>query len=234
MPRRWSLFPINPGKVKALAFAMLFNRKNAALVYDAFLAAQRGDPSGLALLSLAYDLLIPSMFIWGDFFSKAYSADYDPDRDYAGELDPPDSILGTPLSLLFWGSGLKWPGKSLRAELKQVQSSDVVTLLISGSADFSTPAEYAAQELLPYLTRGEQVILAGIGHVGDFWKLQPLAAQHLVRTFFATGRVETIQFRYQPMNFQVAWGFPKLAKIALSLGLSVFLLAAAGVVMIAR
>lgn len=234
MPKRWNLLPINPGKVKAMAFAMLFNRRSAALVYDTFLAAQRGDASGLALLSLAYDLLIPALFTWGDFFSKAYNADYDPSRDYAGELDPPDSILGSPLSLLFWGSGLQWPVSSRAVEPRRVEQSDVETLLISGSADFSTPAEYAAQELLPHLTHGEHVILAEVGHVGDFWRSQPRAALNLVKTFYTTGKVETIQFRYQPMDFQVSWGFPKLAKTILGLGIILSVLVAAGLIALIR
>jgi pimeloyl-ACP methyl ester carboxylesterase len=234
MPKRWILFPINPGKVKAIAFAMLFNRRSAALVYDSFLAAQRGDPSGLVLLSVAYDLLIPALFTWGDFFSKAYSADYDPSRDYPSELNPPDSILGSPLSLLFWGSGLKWPVKSRAADLRRVPPSEVETLLVSGSNDFSTPAEYAAQELLPHLTHGEHVILAEMGHVGDFWRLQPRAALNLVKTYYATGRVDMIQFRHQPMDFHVRWGFPKIAKIALLLGIILLLLVLAGLIALIR
>ncbi len=124
--------------------------------------------------------------------------------------------------------------KSLPAELRKVQRSEVETLLVSGSADFSTPAEYAARELLPHLTHGEHMILAEMGHVGDFWQLQPHAALHLVKTFYATGRIETIQFRYQPMDFQVSWGFPKLAKIALGVGIILILLVAAGLMAILR
>ena len=88
--------------------------------------------------------------------------------------------------------------------------------------------------MLPHLTHGEHLILAEMGHVGDFWQLQPRAALHLVRTFFTTGRMETIQFRYQPMDFQITWGFPKLAKIALGLGLILLLLVAAGLIAIVR
>jgi hypothetical protein len=78
------------------------------------------------------------------------------------------------------------------------------------------------------------MILAEMGHVGDFWRLQPRAALHLVKTFYATGRIETIQFRYQPMDFQVSWGFPKLAKIALGVGIILILLVAAGLMAILR
>ena len=55
-----------------------------------------------------------------------------------------------------------------------------------------------------------------------------------MKTFYATGRIETIQFRYQPMDFQVSWGFPKLAKIALGLGFILILLVAAGLMAILR
>jgi len=40
-------FRIDPGKVKIVTFAMLFNRKTAAQAFDAWLAAENGDPSGL-------------------------------------------------------------------------------------------------------------------------------------------------------------------------------------------
>jgi hypothetical protein len=43
-------FRIDPGKVKIVTFAMLFNRKTAAQAFDAWLAAENGDPSGLAVL----------------------------------------------------------------------------------------------------------------------------------------------------------------------------------------
>lgn len=62
MPRRWLFIKIDPGKVKSATFAMLYHRDTAAMAFDAWLAAEEGDPSGLALISLAYDFLIPSIF----------------------------------------------------------------------------------------------------------------------------------------------------------------------------
>jgi len=217
MPGRWLMLPINPGKVKAVAFVMLFNRNTAAMVYDAFVAAGQGDPSGLALMSLMYDFAVPSMFTWGDFLSKGLSADFDDSRDYAAELNPPDSIMGSPLSHVFWGSGLTWPVNRIPNEYCQAQPCEMETLLVSGSNDFSTPAEYAAQELLPLLKRGHQVILAEMGHVGDLWSMQPEATLHLLATFYDTGQVDDSRFQYQPMDFKVRWGFPKLAKIVVGI-----------------
>lgn len=233
MPGSWLMFPINPGKVKALAFVMLFNRNTAAMVYDAFVAAGQDDPSGLALMSLMYDLLVPSMFTWGDFFSKGLSADYDDGRDYAAELNPASSIMGSPLSYAFWGSGLKWPAKRIPEEYRQAQPCDVETLLVSGSNDFSTPAEYAAQELLPMLTRGHQVILAEMGHVNDLWRMQPEATLHLLVSFYDTGQVDDSRFQYQAMDFKVAFGFPKLAKLAVGFVAFITLLVVVALALIA-
>jgi len=42
---------------------MLYHADAAAQAFDAWLAAEEGDPSGLALISLAYDFLISSMFV---------------------------------------------------------------------------------------------------------------------------------------------------------------------------
>ena len=49
IPDRWLFFPIDPGMLRAISFLQLFHRGSAALIYDAFLAAEAGDPSGLAL-----------------------------------------------------------------------------------------------------------------------------------------------------------------------------------------
>ncbi|MCP4422036.1 MAG: alpha/beta hydrolase, partial [Chloroflexi bacterium] len=172
MPDRWLFFTIDPGKVKSVTFAMLFHRETAAMVFDSWLAAKDGDPSGLALMSLAYDFIIPNMSVYGEFFAKGVSADYDASRDYAAEMEPLDAIIGSPLSKLIWGSatdadGVTWPTQLIPAELRQVQPSETETLLISGNVDFSTPAEFATNDLLPALANGKQVILSEMGHVSD-------------------------------------------------------------------
>ncbi len=216
MPRRWLLFPIDPGKVRLITFAMLFHRGSAARVFDAYLAAARGDPSGLWLMSAAGDFMLPKMLTWGDLLAKGSSADCDPSRDYARELDPPESILGSPFALAIWGTaGKAWPVKLIPPQLRQPQPSDIPTLLMSGSVDFSTPAEFATQELLPFLTNGRQVILREFGHVGDIFSLNPQAIERLLVSFFNTGQADDSLFTYTPMDFQVSLGFPRLAKLIL-------------------
>lgn len=217
MPRRWLFFPIDAGKVNAVAFVMLFQRRTASQVFDAYLAAAEGDASGLALMSMAYDLLVPKAFVWGDFFAKGGAADLDPLRDYAATLRTSDSIIGSPISLLIWAPlSEAWPSDEQPPRPRTAPLSDVETLLVSGSVDFSTPAEYATEELLPSLRNGKQVILHELGHVGDVWNVQPLATQRLLSSFFATGIADDSLYRTVTMDFRVRFGFPVLAKVLLA------------------
>ncbi|MBT3322645.1 MAG: alpha/beta fold hydrolase [Anaerolineae bacterium] len=224
MPKRWLFFKIDPGKVKSVSFAMLFHRNTAAMVFDTWLAAENGDASGLALMSLAYDFIIPNMSVYGEFFSKGVSADYDPNRDYFADMEPPDSIIGAPMSKLIWGSatddaGVTWPTALMPAEYRQVQSSEVETLLVNGNVDFSTPVEYASDALLPKLKNGALVTLSEMGHIGDVMTIQPEATERLIAHFFDTGEVDDSLFTYEAMDFQVKTGFPEFAKIALGISL---------------
>ena len=104
MPSHWMTIPVDPGKVKMIAFALLYHRSTAPLIFDTYLAAEQGDPSGLALMSIAHDLIVPNMMTWGEFLAIGGSADLDPGRDYRAELTAPDATLGAPMSLLIWGS----------------------------------------------------------------------------------------------------------------------------------
>lgn len=229
MPRRWLFLPVDKGKVKLITFALLYHRKTAAMVFDTYLAAEKGDQSGLALMTLAYNFMFPSMITWGDLASKATSADFDKNRNYSTEMDPPGSILGSPFSKLLW-SLTSWPTASIPDEFRKPQSTDVETLLLGGSVDFSTPAGYTTSELLPYMTNGRQVILKEMGHTGDIWKLQRPATIHLITGFYDTGKADDSKFTYAPMDFDVKPGFPELAKI----GLAVFVLIISGLILLTR
>ncbi|TKJ47252.1 hypothetical protein CEE34_04685 [Candidatus Aerophobetes bacterium Ae_b3a] len=213
LPQEWQGFRIDPDKVQMMTFMQLMNRGSAAQVFDAYVAAEKGNYSGLAYLSVAYDQMIPSSSNWGERASKAVSADYDPKRDYEAEMDPAGSIIGSPVSKQDWGSFQKggWPIKPIAEEYRKLQYSDVETLLINGSIDFATPAE-SAKELLPYLPNGKLVILAEMGHVSDVENIQPEAFQHLVERFYLEGIVDDSKFTYQPMNFTPSQTFQDIAK----------------------
>lgn len=231
MPRRWLFFNINPGKVKAVTFTLLFNRKTAAMVFDAYVAAGHGDASGLALMSMASDFVLPKLFVWGDLISKGGSADFDSTRDYSKEMIPPDALLGSPISKLLFAPMQYggWPVSMLPSRYRTLQRSEVQTLLLSGSMDFSTPPQFATNELLPYLPNGRQVILSEVGHVEDVWRVEPQATERMVTSFINTGVTDTSLVRYVPMDFHASWGFPRLAKVALGLVIAI-IAALAGVI----
>jgi pimeloyl-ACP methyl ester carboxylesterase len=221
MPRRWLFLRIDPGRVRFFTHFFLWYRegltgRDTAMVYDAYLAAEKGDPSGLAMISLMYDLVNPAtMMTWGQSGAIVMSTDFDPARDYFAEMNPPGSILGAPQSEITWSPlyFADWPATLIPVDNRQVQASDVETLLVSGSVDGTTPARYATEELLPSLGNGEQVILSEFGHVDDVWNLQPEATMHLLTTFYDTGVADDSLFTYQPMDFDVGLGFPLMAKI---------------------
>lgn len=154
MPERWLFLSIDPGKVKMISF-IGFDEIGIGAISDTIIAAEQGDPSGLAVASLDYDFLVGGD-IWGDKLAKGASADMDLNRDYYAELDPPDSIMGSPAALSVWGPAADvWPVSFIQADLRQLQYTDVETLLVSGSIDFRSPPQYATDELLPYLNKGQ-------------------------------------------------------------------------------
>lgn len=213
LPRKWLIFRIDPDKVKIATFMFLYHTGSAAQVFDAYVAAEKGDYSGLAFFSVMYDKMIPKALNWGDNVAKAMSADYDPTRDYEAEMMPPGSILGSPMSKMLgvqkYGG---WPIKPISEEYRKLQYSDVETLMVNGSIDFSTPAAYAKNELLPYLRNGKLVILAEMGHCDDVQSLQPEAFRHLAEAFYLKGIVDDSKFRYERMNFKPSQSLPKMAK----------------------
>jgi pimeloyl-ACP methyl ester carboxylesterase len=224
MPDRWLFFPIDEGCVKLLTHVMLYESIQSSSMpvplsspaaVDMWLSAEEGDASGMALASMSRNVFVPTLWTWGESLSLAASVDdyYDPDRDYRSEFEAPDTILGSPVSLLLWSMGTEWPTHPIPQEYLQVQPTDVETLLISGSIDFSTPPQYATEEFLPYLSNGEQVTLKDFGHTGSFWNSQPEARVHMLNTFLDTGQVDASLYTYQPLDFDVGLGWPALAKL---------------------
>ena len=213
LPKKWLIFRIDPDKIRSGMFIFLYHRDTAAQVFDAFVAAEEGDYSGLALLSFFYDRMIPKALNWGDNASKALSADFDPVRDYEAEMIPPGSILGSPMSkILGFTKYGGWPIKPISEEYRRLQDSELETLMVNGNIDFSTPAENARDELLPHLTNGRLVILSEMGHSSDVVDTQPDAFRHLAETFFLEGVVDDSQFHYAPMNFIPSQSAPEMAK----------------------
>ena len=245
MPKRWLFIPINKSAVKLLTFVMLMESiqppgapvpLSGPAAIDMWLAAEKGDASGMALASIGRNLFLPNLFVFGELLSVGGSVDdfYNPTRDYRTELDPHDSILGSPFSLFDWSMGVRWPVNFIPKEYLKVQPTNVETLLISGSIDFSTPPQFATEELLPHLRNGKQVILKDFGHTETFWNSQPQARVHMLKTFFSTGEVDSSLYIYQPVNFDAGLGWPGLAKLLLGSVLAVIVLLVAVVWFVAR
>ena len=214
LPKNFNGVNIDPDKVKVISFLQLSHVGTAAMVFDAFVAAEDGDYSGLAFLSASYDMMMPNVWNrnWGEGCSKAASTDYDPDRDYELEMVPEGAVFGSPVSKMLWGSMRYggWPIKPVSEKYRTFQYSDVQTLMVNGNVDFSTPLENA-QKLLPYLRNGKLVVLKEMGHAGDISGMQAKAFQHMAKTFYLAGEVDDSRFRYQPVNFTPAKTFGEMA-----------------------
>ena len=213
LPKKWLVFRVDPDKIRSGMFMFLYHRDTAAQVFDAIIAAEGGDYSGLAFLSFFYDRMMPNALNWGDSASKALSADFDPTRDYEAEMMPLGSILGSPMSKILGGMKYGgWPIKPIPEKYRKLQDSDVETLMVNGNIDFSTPAENARDELLPHLKNGNLVILSEMGHGGDVVNIQPDAFRYLAEAFYLEGIVDDSKFRYEPMNFTPSQSAPEMAK----------------------
>jgi hypothetical protein len=234
MPKRWLFLPVNAGLVKAGTYNFLERSTEAPMIVDTWLAAAEGDPSGMAILTLLGPRMFARASVWGHNAALRSSlGQFDPAWDYRSELNPSDSIMGSPASTAAYTGYAAWPANYIPEAYRQVQLSDVETLLVSGSVDFNTPAQYARDELLPTLRNGQQVILSEYGH-GEFLSLEPEASKRLLTSFYDTGVADDSLFTYHPVDFSVGFGYPEQAKLALGVVVLVPLLLVALVWFIVR
>ena len=236
MPHRWGFLPIKDGNVRAATMLGLSNTTrsaaplNAPAMIDAWQAAANGDPSGFWAISVLSDLVFPESFTWGEFAAAGMIDAPAADTYYAAGGDH-GSILGNAGTDFLWGGGrltTAWPASPDYAGYREMQPTDVETLLIGGTLDFSTPAQVATDEALPAMPNGHQVILAEFGHVSDFWDYQPAAGERLMTTFFDRGQVDSSGFTIRKVDFDAgALSLPAVAKILVGTLAGVALLAVA-------
>jgi len=212
LPQSWQQMRIDPGRIKLVTFLALYNRNTANQALDAFVAAESGDYSGLAFAA-AYWGQIVDWFNWGDMVAKTYCTQTVQTRDYEAEMDPPNSIIGSPLSKLGWGA-LKysdWPRKPLPLAYRTPQETDVETLLVwAVRGDEAEPAGKQAR----YFKRGQVVLLKDMGHM-DVGSLQPQAAHHLEKRFFLEGVADASLYQSiteQSRDFVPRPSFQELAR----------------------
>jgi len=216
MPDRWLGFPIDRGMLRAASFESLSDTQAAAKVFDTWLAAAKGDYSGMAMLSLAGPMMFANATVWGENIAKAASADYEMTRALRADMNLVASILGSPRSEMA-AAAAGWPVNTILEEYQRVQPSDVETLLVSGNIDLWTPSQFADDELLPYLSKGQHVVVSENGHA-EMLSRQPEASERLLTSFFDTGEADDSLFTYQPWEYNPGLGFPAIAKIILAVG----------------
>ena len=218
MPDRWLGFPVNRDVVLISTFMGLFSTDSAAATFDMWIAAAKGDYSGMALVSAAYAMILPPMQ-WGDFAAKGNS-DIGPHSNFAADLTPGRYLIGAPMNVFACAVVKGWPLRAIPAEYRTARRSEVATLMLSGTLDVSTPAETARNELLPLMPNARQVTLAEFSHADDLINFQPGATRHLLTTFYKTGRVDASQFKYRPVDFDPGgMSFPLLAKALVAIAL---------------
>jgi len=243
MPSRWYFLPIKPGNVLVATLLGLQEATSVdgsplsgPMTLNSWISAAHGDPSGLWLLSLMADLALPQGFTWGEFASIAM-ADAQPAERYFSSGGGGGSIIGNPFTEFLWGAGglvHAWPANPGENQYTSVQNSNVPTLLIGGTLDFATPAQNATKELLPHLPNGHQVILSGLGHVGDFWSYEPSASTQLLNAFYDTGRVDTSRYTPNKVSFATSPTQAAIAKDLLAAMIGFALLAALWLLWVAR
>lgn len=213
MPQRWLFFNIDPDTVRLGAHFMFLDNRNMALVFDAYLAAAAGDPSGLAMLNLMSRLMFPAeSFVFGDTASKAGTLDGD---RYGGleSISLGSSIMGAPMAELIWPIMDEWPLLLAPDELRAFQESEVEMLLINGSLDFATPPN-ALDEARPYYRRAQMVLLPEFSHITDVMSaLQPQAFERLVTSYYDTGVGDTSLYAYEPLPFKPGISLTTLARL---------------------
>jgi pimeloyl-ACP methyl ester carboxylesterase len=223
IPDHWFFLPIKKGNVRIASFYGLMESSSEAaplsapITLSTLLSADHGDASGFWFQSLLADFAFPTSFVWGQM-AAAGRADADTAKRHFSSGDHRGaSILGDPGTRFIWGGGEladAWPANASENQYDRVRMSRVNTLLIGGALDFATPPQIATKELLPYLSNGHQVVLAGIGHTTSFWTQQPKAGSHLIKTFFDGGRVDDSLYKPTTVDFT-----PDVTQTALGKGI---------------
>lgn len=212
MPKRWLFFSIDPDTVRLCTHMMFFSTKSMPMTFDAYLAAAKGDFSGLAMMNLLATML-PFESILGDMFSKGGTADLE---KFGGieSVSLGDSIMGAPLSENIWHVAKEWPIELIPRELREFQETDVEMLLVNGTVDFSTPPT-ALEEAKPYFRKAQMVLLSELSHCGDVETLQPEAFERLVTSYYDTGLADDSLFVHQPLSFKPRISLTVAAKLLL-------------------
>jgi len=212
MPKRWLFFNIDPDTVRLGTHFIFLDNPNMPMVFDAYLAAAKGDPSGLAMLNLMTSLAPIDQQIFGDLSSKAGTVDLEKYRGIES-VSLGDSIMGAPMAEWIWPMAKEWPLELIPKDLREFQETDVEMLLVNGTVDFSTPPT-ALDEARPYFHRAQMVLLPEFSHITDVMKtLQPEAFERLITSYYDTGVADSSLYVYEPLSFEPGMSLTVIGKV---------------------
>jgi pimeloyl-ACP methyl ester carboxylesterase len=232
MPKRWLFFNIDPDTVRLGVHFMFLDSANMPMIFDAYLAAADGDPSGLAMMNLLTSIAPVDQQVFGDLTSKAGSADLD---RYGGleSVSLGDSIMGAPMAEWIWPMATEWPLELIPTDLRELHETDVEMLLVNGTVDFATPPT-ALDEARPYFHNAQLVLLPELSHIGDVMTLQPKAFERLVTSYYDTGVADASLYAYQPLTFKPSLSLTTIARLLVTAIVIVPALIILGAALVAR
>lgn len=188
MPEKWGGFNLSTDKIKTGTVNALYSTGFATVAFDAyFKAASDNDYSGLFLLQKIYDAS-RSDFI-GDVYAKSVTADLTPENQILLEREnirkSDTLLLGSNYALLYGGTYKAWKLKPISPNFQKSKKTHTEVAVISGDLDFRTPAEVTERELMPYLEKGQHIVLENSSHM-DILKTV-LSSPEFLKKFYADG-----------------------------------------------
>jgi pimeloyl-ACP methyl ester carboxylesterase len=147
LPDRWLFLPIKRGNVLVATYFGFGDSRaeggleSAPATLDTWLSAAEGDASGFWLSSLLADLVLPKLFVWGEYAATAVQDAPWVGAYYAAGGDPPGSTLARAAMDYAWGGGRMgeaWPASPEDAEYTRVRTSTAETLLVGGELDLAS------------------------------------------------------------------------------------------------
>lgn len=190
MPEEYNGMPIELSKVRFMTYFGITNQRSYAnMVLDAYVSAEKGDFSSIAAMCLMYDQFMRFAIYPGDLLAKTFSSVTNRDRDFVAELSDPGSVIGSPLSMVAWGSFQysNWPVKPVAKEHPPTQKSNVETLIFYGSKEKGKPFR---KKYEGNFTNAHWLILDDLGHM-DIWNIIGEGTNHLMLRFLNDGVVDT-------------------------------------------
>jgi pimeloyl-ACP methyl ester carboxylesterase len=204
LPPEWNGIKIDRDKLRMVSYYLLYETSSAAMLSDAYVAAENGDPSGLALLCLGWDedVTDPSRRYWGDFVAKIISSRAIRWQDSLSFRQDDRGVAVSALSSFWWDCANHggWPIKSIPDEYCRLDTIEAEVLIVNGNLDFTSPPDYIRDEVMPHLRNAHFAVLLNMGHM-DVIKLQREAFEHMVARFYFEGVIDTTKYVLNRIDF---------------------------------